>query len=416
MKRLLLGLVPGLLVLLLIGGTAFDNAAQAQNLPEPVVKTKAEIPPDAAAVAKAIIERLHGRDGTNGVRFANGAGADLAEGDFRYAGFEWHEGALFAYQQGAAGEASRKVSGRLDLEDDLGRKTSVLFSADYVLQGEALVITRAEAAPLFPETVENEMYLLEADVLSGEGLPEDHAGLLRLARENAITWDNPEEVFAGERDYVVMVVLMERVSPSAITRIRISDSESGAAGYEGGTQYLNDSDFRIGVIAGSFALDTTKLFVKVAFSAGTETAVLGRTEKLAGLYSLAVFAEDGKRRGLNFSTMQGGQVANLPISRFDGKWVWRINLSDGEPECQGKLKGKSQAKDGEFETKTMHPHLGRILFGGTIDQNGGVKGTDNHSVRVTVEGGMSSDSEGQGTLKISFEAYTCSGTWTAQKG
>lgn len=415
MTRLLQGLATAILFSLMIGGGAIDGVANAQNLPEPVVRTKAEIPPDAAAVASAIIERLRGRESAGAVQFANGAGSGLAENSFRYAGFEWREGALFAYKQGAAGATSRSVSGRLDLEDDLGRKTSVLFSADYVLEGEALVIARAQAAPLFPETAVSEMYLLDAAVLSGEGLPEDHAGLLRLARENAITWDNPERVLAGERDYVIMVVLMERVSPSAITSIRISDSKSGAAGYEGGTQYLNDSDFRIGMVTGRFALDTAKLFVKVAYSAGAETSLMKRTETLAGLYSLAAFAEDGKQRGLNFGTMQNGQVANLPLSRFDGKWKWLFNLNDGDFECQGKIKGKSKIKDGEFETKLMHPHLGRVVFSGSIDQTGGITGGVNFEVIVTLDGGATSDSDAEGTLKINAAGFSCAGTWTAQK-
>lgn len=258
------------------------------------------MPRDAQAVVAAVVDRVQGgAKPVAAVRFASTVGP-AANAD-TYAGFTWRAASLFRYDVGET-DASRLISGLLEFDDPLGPKVAILFEGIYAVAGNTLEVNDLTVAPHFVETPRSAMFVLPADALTGsnEPVPEGHAALFAFAQQRAISWERPDEVVAGERDYAIVVFLLERVSPSAKFEFKLSKKRTSPDGFSDASRYLNDDDWRMGVVAGAFALDTVKLYVKAVVTPGTEQGVLSRQPEVTGLFALDFFAADGAARGLAF--------------------------------------------------------------------------------------------------------------------
>ena len=195
----------------------------AQTLPERVFDSFNAMRGDAQAVVSAIVDRLQGgAKPVAAVRFASTVGPAPA-GD-TYAGFTWRAASLFRYDVGDT-DATRLVSGLLEFDDALGRRAAVLFEGDYALAGNALEVSGVTVASHFLEKARSAMFVLPADELTGASgpVPEGHAALFQFAQQHAVSWDRPDDVVAGERDYAIVVFLLDRVSPSAKFEVKLSD-------------------------------------------------------------------------------------------------------------------------------------------------------------------------------------------------
>lgn len=406
MRTIFLGLIAAMLLL--------PAATQAQKLPDAVFKTYNDMPRDAQAVTAAIVDRLKG--GGNpvaAVRFAGTAGP-VPDGGV-YAAMEWRAASLFRYGEIANDSRGRTMAGIVTFEDTLGRRAGVLFDADYALDGTVLEVAALNSAPYFAEEPQSAMFVLPAEALNGEkgAVPEGHAALYAFARDNAVSWERPDDVVAGDRDYAIVVFLLDRISPSARFEVKLSDKPSSPEGFAGASRYLNDGDWRMGVVAGKFALDTVKLYVKAVITPGTEQGVLARQPEVVGLYDLKSFAEEGARRGIAFRAAPAGQT--LSLNRFDGEWKFKLRMRGGNVQCDGVVWKNSVVKDGRIKGELYHGAVGSIPLDGTVSPTGEVKIQGSNGFVIGTGTGQAEDDKASGKFDATVDIEQCRGTWTAAR-
>ena len=117
--------------------------------------------------------------------------------------------------------------------------------------------------------------------------------------------DRGLKIKGGKQDYVILVMVMDRLSASAKADVRLAESEIGTKGHGGASKYLLDRGWRAGIVPGTFALDETKLVVKVVFQPGKEEGFFDRTEALVGLYSPGYAGQGGQRERLPVCDVTG---------------------------------------------------------------------------------------------------------------
>ena len=236
----------------------------AFDLPAPLATSQTTMPIDAIRVAAAIVDRLSGGTGAAaGVTFADGAGTAVGGGE-GLAGFDWHDTTLIQYVEGDAAQGERIAGGRLEFEDALGRRAAILFLAAYTTSAEPIEVSEAAVADFFALDPRVETYVVDAALLpAAETLgPPTHAGLLAFARE----FDRDAAAGTGF-EAVVMVFLMDRVSPSAAFAAGASRLAAGPGAFADDARVLDDGGFRMAVLpAGGGATAT----IKALFRPGTE--------------------------------------------------------------------------------------------------------------------------------------------------
>ena len=293
-------------VALALGACAVGPPGSEYNLPAPVAASPDRMPPDARAAAAAVEEGL--RNGNlaaiQGVRVAAGADAALRERGFAFEGFALAGSALLRYSvrdapaaKPGAEDAGRIISGRLSFKDPLGRRAESLYYADYRFAAGGIELTEMRAAPLFSMFPEPLMFVVPTEIVIGNpgGLPRVHSDLLRFAAENAVDWSTPAKTPAGERNYVIFVFLMDRVSPSAEFHVKISDVPNTFEGFKNSSKYLDFNGWRVGVTPGRFALDRADFFVKAVFAPGEEVGFTNRINRLVGAFPMDL--KEARKRG-----------------------------------------------------------------------------------------------------------------------
>ncbi len=377
-------------------------------------KTFSDMPRDAQAVVAGIVDRsLGGPKPVASVRFAQTTGP--APAATTYGGFTWRSSSLFRYGEVSGNASGRSIAGVFELDDPLGRKAAVLFDTAYTLAGNVLDVTALNTASLFVEKPRSAMFVLPADTLTGtQGpVPEGHAALYQFAQQHAVSWARPDEVIAGERDYAIVVFLLDRVSPSAKFEVKLSDKPSSPDGFAGASRYLNDGDWRLGVVAGKFALETVKLFVKAVVTPGTEQGALSRQPEVTGLYALDSFAAEGAQRGIAFRAAPEGQ--SLALDRFDGTWKFKLRMRGGNIQCDGVEWKNSTVSNGKVKGELYHGQVGSIPVSGTISPTGLVSiQAANGFVNGKADGQVEGD-KASGKFDATVDIENCRGTWTAAR-
>ena len=381
--------------------------AWSVELPPTVFATQAEAPADAILAASAVVQALRGGDleSIENARFAPGVGGAIGDEDFVYEGFEWEETALFRYDTLEGDAPGRSIQGKLDFIDALVRRAPVLFNARYVAAAAGgIEIVAAEAVPLFSEAPSSRIYVLEAETFSSRPLPSAHAELMSFANSNALSWQASEKIRKGEQDYIIVVAMLDRISPSAKADVRLANSAVGTKGFGEASRYLNDSGWRAGIVAGNFALDETKLFVKVVFQPGKEEGFFDRSESLVEAYPLDALAKEAERLGLRFATLQDAP------GPYDGTWKGKGRLAGGASYCPAAVRwqvtivnkkavGTARAKGKTYDVEYV------------IDENGEYSGEVTGFVgEIKVAGTV-----GKPEVRISRQGRSCSWKVTAER-
>lgn len=296
-------------VALALGACAVGPPGSEYNLPTPVAASPDRMPPDARAAAATVEEGLRNGNlaGIKGVRVVAGADAALREKGFAFEGFALEGSALLRYTdrdapakpgaKDAAKDAGRIISGRLTFKDALGRRAESLYYADYRFIAGGIELTEMRAAPLFSTYPEPIMFVVPAEVAVGRpgGLPKVHSDLLRFAAENAVDWSTPAKTPTGERNYVIFVFLMDRVSPSAEFHVKIATDANATQGYKESSKYLDFNGWRVGVTPGRFALDRVNFFINAVFTPGEEVGFMSRITRLVGVFPMDL--TEARKRG-----------------------------------------------------------------------------------------------------------------------
>ena len=377
------------------------GAAQGAELPAPIFATRAEMPPDAVLAAGAVVAALRGDDlrAIENARFASGVGEALRENDFAYEGFTWGKASLFKYDPLAGNPKGRDILGKLDFDDSLGRRASVFYSAQYIAVPGGIEITAARAAPISAESPESLFYVVPAASVPQAGLPTSHADLLAFAKANGASWGSGLEIKGGKQDYVILVMVMDRLSASAKADVRLAESEIGTKGHGGASKYLLDRGWRAGIVPGTFALDETKLVVKVVFQPGKEEGFFDRTEALVGLYPLDTLAREANENGYRFATLQDAP------GPYDGEWKGRGRISGGPALCPSSIRWTATVRNNEIDGKGTVQGQG-FDFKGLIDEDGVMHGEASGWVGgIEVSGSLDS-----AKVMVSRSGYQCK--WT----
>lgn len=276
-------------VIIMVTTLASCGAGSGYNLPKPLASQFSEIPTDAMAVALVIEERLRGQTSSNvkGVVLPDSIGLGLTEKHFTYGGFSVKAHKLLRYNQRPGKTDGRIIAGRLEFGDAIGRRTEVLYYADYVFENGGVRVTDVQAATLFSTFPETLMFIIPTTkVTSAGGLPKTHAAMLNFVSSNAVDWQTPGQVPKKAEEYIIFTFLMDRVSPTADIALKISKEDTSNFGYKDSSNYIDVNGWRIGVLPGKFNLTSSDLFIKVTLAPGEEMGFGGRFERLVGVFPL----------------------------------------------------------------------------------------------------------------------------------
>jgi len=212
-------------------------------------------------------------------------GAGLAEKDFRYDGFSVTAHKLLRYNQRPGKTDGRIIAGRLEFEDTIGRRTEVLYFADYVFETGGVRVTDVKVATLFSTFPEALMFIVPTKkAKAAGGLPKTHSEMLNFVSSNAVDWPTPGLIPRKVEEYIIFTFLMDRVSPTAENELKISEDDFSNFGYKDSSKYIDINGWRIGLLPGNFNLATSDLFVKVTFIPGEEAG--SRFTRLVGVFPL----------------------------------------------------------------------------------------------------------------------------------
>ena len=253
------------------------------------------MPDDAAMVARAIQHRITGtgQGRAQNVRFAGDVGPMLIQPWSKEAGFILTGAQLYLHQAKADDPTGKTTNGRLDFEGPLGRRVAVRYDALSRTDGNGILIEEARVTQIYSTFPEPLMFVVPAEVLpaDADGYPNTYTGLLQFVSARAVRATKAAPVSHQQKDYVIFVFFLDPVSDSASLYVKVSDEPSGINGYSKSTRYVNFGDWRVGLLAGRFALfgDKTSppFYVKAVFTPGEEVGFLRRTPKLVGLFSMS---------------------------------------------------------------------------------------------------------------------------------
>ncbi|MBC8337454.1 MAG: hypothetical protein ISR51_09835 [Rhodospirillales bacterium] len=259
------------------------------ELPKAIASKADEIPADARAVAAIIEERLRGQTASEvkGVQIPDSLGHSLTDTEFTYDGFGLLSHKLMRYNKRDGKTDGRAVAGRLLFGDGIGRRTEVLYYAEYVFDDGNIRITDVKAATLYESFPKAMVFVVPTQkIKSAGGLPKTHTGILNFVSSNAVNWQTADQVQNKVEDYIIFAFLMDRVSASAEMELKISDDEFTELGYKDSSKYVDIKGWRIGFLPGKFNLATSSLFAKVAYSPGKEAGFGSRFSRMVGMFPL----------------------------------------------------------------------------------------------------------------------------------
>ncbi len=286
----------GLIVTALASALAVAGCAQAPlpqgpqaqyDLPTPLATTQINLPIDAVRVAAAIVDRLYGGTGAAaGVSFGGRAARALDQSGAGLPGFDWRNTVLLQYTAPENAPNDRIAAGELRFDDALGRQAVILFTVEYSTV-EPIEVQRVTVSSLFALDPVPVLYVVRADALNdlGSEVLESHGDLLAAVAEVAIPWQELPANPGGDGEYLAVVFLMNRVSPSAEFSVGVSSTRDGPA-YGGAVRYLEDHEWRAAVLPGRFVLGETAPFVQASFRPGSEVGAVTGRPKTIGVFAL----------------------------------------------------------------------------------------------------------------------------------
>jgi hypothetical protein len=256
-------------------------------LPTPLATTQINFPIDAVRVAAAIVDRLYGGTGAAaGVSFGGEAAQTLDQSGAGLPGFDWRNTVFLQYTAPENTPDDRIAAGQLRFDDAWGRQAVILFTVEYGT-AEPIEVRRVTVSSLFALDPVPVLYVVRADALNdlgGEAL-NSHGQFLAAVAKAAIPWQELPANPGSDGDYLAVVFLMNRVSPSAEFSIGVSSTRDGPA-YGGAVRYLEDHGWRAAVLPGRFALGESAPFVQASFRPGSEAEAVTGRPKTIGVFPL----------------------------------------------------------------------------------------------------------------------------------
>lgn len=260
--------------------------------PEPRFKGRPGIPADAYRVILAMTLRLKGFGGaeiahTTSVlgagRLAPPPGLDLSPFGSRRFRFSRYE-PLPGTPEG------RSIAGLVDMEDDAGRRLSAEFEAEYRLQDNKLVLERTYWAFAPAEAPELDLYVVPVAALkpaleSGKG---NYSKLREALARTAVNLQDPASWPEGKRDYMIVVMVRDRVAPEAKLVMGVSRKRDGRLASSNKVRRYRYNGWPVAILPGAFDLRGPRFWVQVKLAESTPLAEdPARRDRLIGLFALA---------------------------------------------------------------------------------------------------------------------------------
>lgn len=248
------------------GGSSSSGSADLSP-----VMTAQELPADASAVSAAVLAKVAPwTSGTQGVLFQGGSGSghrqDWLGRDMRYIGTD-------VFKLTGTDGAPRTVAGRFNFEGPLGRQGSVLYQAAYTRQNGGFVVDRCETAPCFADSPEPMLLVIPASNVPAR-TPSDWPGAVRALASAAVPSGTPPP----DGEYVMIVLLKERISASAKMGVGISTSSSGRGGTTPQYELADMNGWRMAMVPCRLRNAAQgDVYVRVDFTPGMEAPADSRT-------------------------------------------------------------------------------------------------------------------------------------------
>lgn len=266
------------------------------KLPDPIATSLDTMPRDAAAVVKAIEHQITGRgdEKIENIIFMQAARMQLAKANLpvKNPGLRRTAAHLYEYKAFPDNPIIRKISGRLLYAKPNGQRASMLYEAQFRPAANAIIIDYAAAEPYFSPSPEIEIFVVEAARLPADRrqFSDTYSELRDYVRMQAMPREKPSSADKVDRDYVMFVFSLDRISATAKLEVKLSDKAEGLNGNAEDAGYFNFDGWPVAYLPATFRmyenLIDPPLYLKAVFTPGRDSGLV-RKPKLIGSYHLS---------------------------------------------------------------------------------------------------------------------------------
>lgn len=262
--------------------------------PGPRFKGRPGIPADAYRVILAMTLRLKGFGDASITHTTSvlGAGRLAPAPWLNLSAFGSRHFRFSRYEPLPGTPEGRSIAALVDMEDGAGRRLTAEFEAEYRLREDKLVLERTFWTFAPAEAPELDLYLVPAAALTpalGHGDDGYSYGKLRrdLAR-TAVDLQDPGSWPRGKQDYMIVVMVRDRVAPDATLVLGVSRKREGRLASSDKVQRYRYNGWPVAVLPGAFDLRGPRFWVQVKLAEGPPLAEdPERRDRLIGLFALA---------------------------------------------------------------------------------------------------------------------------------
>jgi hypothetical protein len=241
-------------------GTTLTAHAQSEDslqffaLDEPIVTTLDQTPPDIALVTTAIVAQMRANDpqDTPPVVFAPALANKLHEQSFRYEGFYLDSITLTFLGPANGPEEGRRLFGKIQFEDELGRRTAAGFGVEYVFDDAEIYVSEAALNLATPVEPDIRLYILPTDKASEmlEEASDNHLEVMAFIAEHAIDVANASSICSC----AIVAASFDRLPNNAHLYASASNSETGERIVMGSHFVMNFDGWRVALLDGQIDL------------------------------------------------------------------------------------------------------------------------------------------------------------------
>ncbi len=197
---------------------------------------------------------------------------------------------ILQYGQSTKVHQSMTLSGSLDFQDALGRRTILFYDATYRVESKGVVISRCGVTSILPGSQYSPEVI--AFTVPGNKMPKDtrkifssFEKLYRFAAKNAIPMGKPKGLSGQDNRYYVFAFVLDRISPTASIRFMVDNTKTKSQGYSDASRYYDYDGWRVAILSGTFKLiDEKPLYFKLSYKPGDELSTLHRYERQIAMF------------------------------------------------------------------------------------------------------------------------------------
>ncbi|MBN2539553.1 MAG: hypothetical protein JXB09_05850, partial [Deltaproteobacteria bacterium] len=281
---------------------------------------------------------------------------------------------ILEYGQSTEFHQSMTLSGSLDFQDALGRRTILFYNATYRVESKGVVISRCGVMPVFPDDP-----AVIAFTVPGKKMPQDtrkifHSfeKLYRFASDNAIPMGKPERLSGEDNMYYIFTFILDRISPTSNITFMVDDTKTKSRGYSDASRYYDYDGWRVAVLPGTFKLlDEKPLYFKLSYRPGKDQPITRQYERQVAMFG--TFDRETLRKAQNrpdLSILLPFEDAIAPIDpKLKNRWQSTVVRYPEVSSSAGILKSMSDIlnkKEKSSEPEQVIPYTYTINSRGSL--------------------------------------------------